>query len=144
MGNENEIREIKEAIDAGRVALGSLGDAYRELQSASRYSIADILGMNLIGGIGKHVKISKAKDNLERARMALQKFSTELRDVHSLDHVIDIGDFWTFTDFFFDGLFVDIMVQSKISQALSKVSEAQNRVAHIIDELQRRLDQLRD
>ena len=55
----------------------------------------------------------------------------------AVDLRIDIGSFLSFADFFFDNFFVDWMVQSKIDQAKSQVSQAIRQVEGILTELRR-------
>ena len=45
------------------------------------------------------------------------------------------GSFAAFADFFFDGLFADWFVQSKINESLSNVRNAINNVENILQDL---------
>lgn len=86
----------------------------------------------------KQSKINDARGELEAARYALRSFEKELQDVsRAVDLRIDIGSFLSFADFFFDNFFVDWMVQSKIDQAKSQVSQAIRQVEGILTELRR-------
>ena len=86
----------------------------------------------------KHVKIGDAKSSLNQAKYDLERFSRELSDVRDLQGLdIEIGDFLTFADFFFDGFLADIMVQSKIKQAQQKIDDAIYRVETVLDRLRR-------
>lgn len=53
-------------------------------------------------------------------------------DIH-----LNIGDFLTFADFFFDGLIADYMVQSHIHQTREQVNHAITQVERILSELRR-------
>ena len=46
---------------------------------------------------------------------------------------IDAGGFLSFADYFFDGFFVDWMVQDKINRAKEQVSEAIRQVERVMD-----------
>ena len=97
--------EIREAIEAGERALVSLQDARESLGSARNWGLLDLLGGRSISGLVKHVKIDNARQSLNRAKADLNRFSKELSDVRDLQGLnIEIGDFLTFADFFFDGL----------------------------------------
>ena len=55
---------------------------------------------------------------------------------------VDIGSFAKFADFFFDGLFADWFVQSKINESLSNVESAIGRVKSLLEDLRRNLKDL--
>ena len=130
--------EIREAIEAGERALRSLKEAKNSLSSAKNWGLFDILGGKNISGVMKHVKINDAKSNLNQAKYDLERFSRELSDVQDLPGLnIDIGNFLTFADFFFDGFVSDIMVQSKIKQAQRNVDDAISRVESMLRSLQK-------
>lgn len=87
----------------------------------------------------KHSKMDKAKDDMEQAKYDLRNFSRELQDVSMhCDLNIETGDFLSFADWFFDGFFVDWMVQDRINKARSQVDEAIRRVERVLDQLQGR------
>ena len=132
----NRDLEIREAIDAGERALLSLRDATNSLGSARGWGIVDMLGGRGLSGLIKHVKIGDARNSLSQAKADLTYFSRELADVRDIKGLdIEIGDFLTFADFFFDGFLADIMVQSKIRQAQDKVDDAINRVEYLLNRL---------
>ena len=49
----------------------------------------------------------------------------------SYTHLLDVGDFLTFADYFFDGIIADWMVQTRIKDAEAQVEEAKQRVTRI-------------
>ena len=67
----NEMREIREAIQAGERALMSLRKAEEKLTSASNWGLWDIFGGGLISGIAKHNKMSEATTYMEEANETL-------------------------------------------------------------------------
>lgn len=131
-------REIQEAIRAGERALDSLHDAERMLGSAGNWGLVDMFGGNTISGLMKHKKINDASRCLSDAKADLRAFSRELDDVRGLDDLnINVGDFLTFADFFFDGFVADFLVQSKIGDAKRQVKEAIRRVEDTLRKLRR-------
>ncbi len=128
-------KEVHEARLAGERALSSLQEAKKNLSSAGKWGIADIFGGGAIVGFIKHSKIDNAKHCIERARLDLRSFQRELSDVAGYVQNIDVGDFLTFADFFFDGFVADMMVQSKISRMKKQVDEAIFRVEAILRQL---------
>lgn len=135
--NKDMTVEIYEAIDAGERALRSLRQAQQYLNSAGTWGLFDMFGGNLITGIMKHSKINNASRSIDDARYDLRKFQKELRDVDTLVPDVNVGDFLTFADFFWDGFVADIMVQSKISKGKKQVAEAITRVEAILAQLKR-------
>ena len=137
--NESERREINEAISAADNALKHLYAADRRLKSARNWGLVDIFGGGggLISGLAKHSKMSSAEREIEEARFALQKFSKELRDVSGYSS-IHINEFLTFADFFFDGFLMDVIVQSKISDAKKQCDKTIKQVESIKKELEAR------
>ena len=132
----NKELEIREAINAGERALRSLQDAKSSLDSARGWGILDILGGRGLSGLIKHVKIGDARSSLDQAKADLECFSRELSDVREIQGLdIEIGDFLTFADFFFDGFLADIMVQSKIRQAQDRIDDAIFRVEEVLRQL---------
>ena len=128
--------EIREAINAGERALRSLEEARRSLGSARNWGLLDLFGGRTISGLMKHVKVSDARGDIERAKRDLDLFSRELSDVRDLQGLnIEIGGFLTFADFFFDGLLADILVQSKIRKAQEQIDEAICRVQDLLSRL---------
>ena len=132
----NRDREIREAINAGERALSSLRDAKRSLGSARGWGIVDMIGGRGFSGLMKHVKVGDARNSLNQAKADLDRFSRELSDVRDIQGLdIEIGNFLTFADFFFDGFFADIMVQSKIRQAQDKIDAAIDQVESLLRKL---------
>ena len=132
----DESKEIREAVISGEKALVSLKDAKRYLDSARSWSVVDIFGGDLFSGLMKHSNIDKASQAMDRAKHDLRDFQQELHDVHDLpDMHIDMGDFMTFADYFFDGFIVDFMVQSKINEARQQVNNAISRVEGILRQI---------
>ena len=129
-------KEVNEAIAAGTTALLSLRKAQEELGHARNWGIVDMLGGGLLTDIFKHSKINTAENCIANAKHYLNIFQMELRDVSAYPEIqIEIGDFLTFADFFFDGIIADYMVQSKIANARKQVGDAIERVEQILYQL---------
>ena len=133
MRNENKMREINEARTAGREALYSLQQAEKKLDSARGWGIWDMLGGGMISTMVKHSKINDASNLMEEAQQKLFDFQRELQDVQVPARFrVEIGDFLTFADFFFDGLIADWMVQSRIGEAREQVGKAIEKVRQVL------------
>ena len=131
-------KEIQEAIQADNHALACLSQADAYLQSAKNWGLFDMLGGGALTTFFKHSKMDDARYEMERAKRALQGFRKELADVDQRLHLsLEIGDFLTFADYFFDGLIADWLVQSKIQDAKAQVENAIIQVRQIREDLLR-------
>lgn len=122
------------AIDKGEKAKACLEEALDALNSASNWGILDIFGGGMFTTFVKHSRIDRARDYIYQSREYLWEFKRELSGGEYIK--IDIGSFLTFADFFWDGLFADILVQSRINDAKRQVSS-------VIADLDRVLSRLR-
>ena len=131
-----DIKEVKEAIEAGEKAKSSLEKMKSHLNTAQSWGVWDMLGGGLISNIAKHSAIEKANEIAHRAQSDLRSFQKELSDVNNFTDIsVDLSNFATFADFFFDGFFVDWFVQSKINNSISNVDNAYNRISDIVWDL---------
>ncbi len=122
-------REVDEALAAGQSAEEALSGVLQELDDAGDLGVWDILGGGMLVTMAKHEHIDEARAGIDRAQRAMSRFRTELADVCVGDMPqVQIGEFATFADYFFDGLFADWAVQSGIREAQANVEEAYGRV----------------
>ena len=138
--NEVMRREMQEAIIAGERALSSLRSAHEKLNSAGNWGLFDMFGGGLFSTIMKRSKMSDAQNLMEIAKSDLLRFQRELKDVNiPLDLRMEVGSFLSFADFLFDGFVADYLVQTKISDAKTQVSDAIYKVERILNELKRQM-----
>lgn len=129
-------KEKREAIEAGERALDSLRTAKECLDSAKNWGLVDIFGGGFFTTMMKQSKMEQASRNMEEAKYNLRNFSKELNDVNmSCNLNIGTNDFMTFADYFFDGVFVDWMVQERINTAKGQVEEAIQKTEYIVNQL---------
>ena len=130
-------KEKREAIDAGNKALKSLHTAKENLDSAHNWGRFDMFAGGLISSLAKRSKMNQARQHMEQAKWDLPNFCEELKDVDMISHLdIETDDFLSFADWFFDGFFVDWMVQDRINTARDQVEEAIQRLKVILQELE--------
>ena len=133
-------KELQEAINAADEALVYLRRADERLGKARTWGMLDMFGGELLTTLMKHNRMNEAQRDMDQAKFALQRFQKELQDVDQVVELnIDVGEFVTFADFLFDGLFVDWYVQSKIADARRQLAAAIWKVQTIRDRL---VDQL--
>jgi len=136
MNNMRNQQEIHEAINAADDALIALRNAENSLSSAGNWGIWDIIGGGFLSTFFKHNKMDQAQRELDEARKALQRFRNELADLgRTADFNLDVHGFLRFTDYFFDDIFSDLMVQSKIRQGRQQVQQAIGQIEGIRQQL---------
>ena len=138
-----EQKELREAIDAGRVSISSISVMKDHLGTAKSWGMWDMLGGGLLSNIAKHSAIDDANRSGHNVTQNLKIFKKELADVDRFtDMEVNMSSFTKFADFFFDGFFVDWFVQSKINSSLSNVSSIEESVNVILSDLNRKLREL--
>lgn len=136
-----EIKELKEAITPGNMAINTLNEAIELLDSAGDWGTWDLIGGGLIADMMKHDKIDKAKQAILNAQTYVQRLQVELQDVNmSLDGSIQITGGAVFADVFFDGLIADWYMQSKISQSRDNVVATCGKIRKIVSTLSTQLN----
>ncbi|EGW37003.1 hypothetical protein [Desulfosporosinus sp. OT] len=137
-----DLKEINEAISAGKRALDSLDSVLSSLESAEGWGTWDLLGGGLISDLAKHSHIDDAKVEAENLQRLLRQFKTELTDISiSAEIVIETEGFAKFADFFFDGLIADWFMQSKISESQASVERVKSQVLSIVAKLEHMIAQ---
>lgn len=136
--HQSLIKELDEAIEAGRIAMGSLNETLSSLESAKGFGVWDMAGGGLIASAAKHSHLDEARYHADSAQRSLSRFKTELADVKIHSKLqIEIGSFETFADFFFDGFLVDWMVQSKMNESADEVEAARGQVKQVLSKLEK-------
>ena len=138
-------KELEEALSAGENAKRLLGQVQDDLDSARSWGTWDMLGGGLIATMAKHDRLDSAQSSIRAAQRALSDFRTELADVSQLQVPnIQIGEFATFADYFFDGIFSDWYVQSSIKKAQEGVSEVRMKLTAALRDLEAASQDLND
>ncbi len=132
-----KLKEIDEAIFAGKRVMDSLNNAYDELGRAENWGVWDMAGGGLISGIAKHGHIDNAMGDIEQVRKRMLAFKSELCDIKLGDEFgIHISETARFADVFFDGLISDWFVQAQINESQSSVVNAKSRVSAVLGKLE--------
>lgn len=140
------LREISEAEEAGASASHALDLALDKLGSAEGLSMWDtFFGGGLIVSALKYSEIDSSDDYVHRAERALRHFKTELMDVQNMaseSFTVNNNDIFTFTDIFFDNIFSDWMVHSRITDAKKNLQTVFADVRRVLDQLARKRDEM--
>lgn len=129
-------KEIDEAITEGKRAIDHVGRIIRSLQSAANWGTYDMMGGGMLATMAKRNHLNEAQTQMHDFQNQLKHFNRELEDVgSSIDFNIQITEFLSFADWFFDGFFVDWAVQSKINEAKSQMTQLDNKLRKIVRDL---------
>jgi hypothetical protein len=139
---QSNSRELKEAMHAGDAVLKEVNGVIGSLRSAQGWGTWDLVGGGLLSTAIKHSRVHDARDSVHRVQQKLMVFSRELKDVDPYLQsgvAIDIGGFASFADYFFDGLIVDWIVQSRIKNSLANAVLQRDKVDNILEVLKHTL-----
>jgi len=132
--------QVSEAINLTNQILGYVEQAERSLSSARNWGFFDVLGGGFITDLIKHSKLNRARDAMDSVNYLMQRLQQVLGSIQlPADYRMQIGNFSTFADFFFDGVFADVYMVSKIMQSLDEVRN----LKHKLYDLKARLEGLR-
>ena len=133
---ENQEREIREALEAGKRALESASQVSDSLHSAENWGIGDLIGGGFLFDLKKHEYMDEAQAEIEHLQVCLLRFRTELTDISiSADIEVKADGFLRFADYFFDGLLVDWSVQNRIQDAQDQIQEVCGQIQQALDRL---------
>ena len=133
---QKQIKEVEEAIAAGRRAQGLADSILEDLSSAESWGTWDLLGGGLISDMAKHSHLDNAQGKIESLQVELRRFKTELSDVKiQSDLNVQIEGFLHFADYFFDGIFADWTVLDKIKDSRAKVQDVKGKVGMMLKNL---------
>ncbi|QHQ59413.1 hypothetical protein Ana3638_00200 [Anaerocolumna sedimenticola] len=132
------IKEVQEAILAGKRVMEQINSAESSLDSAEGWGTWDMFGGGLLTDMIKHSHIDDAKAAASCIQTLLNQFRTELADIKINSEIhIDIEGFAKFADFFFDGLISDWVIQSRINESLDSVRKVKDEVNNVLNKLEK-------
>ncbi|GAB3019525.1 hypothetical protein [Spirosoma pulveris] len=131
-------QELAEAKGAGLQALQEVRQLTQLLDEAHTWGTWDILGGSTISSMIKYSKLDEVRDQSQRVTYSLQQFRREYKDVDQTflpDWTFD-NNLTRFVDIFFDNIFTDWSVQSRINEARTTAHTLENQLVTAIAELQ--------
>ncbi|WMJ77606.1 MULTISPECIES: hypothetical protein [unclassified Sedimentibacter] len=130
------IIEIDEAIKAGEDALDYIEKTIKELENAQNWGDGDGMIGKIINPSAKYEHVDKAGQYAEYTQRSLGRFKRELSDIKMITGKrIAIGIFDAFSDYFYDGLIFDWVVQSDIGKSLDAVKNTKNHIDKAMSKL---------
>lgn len=134
-------KEIREAISAGELAKIKADVVLDEMDKAKGWSKRDMWGGGIIADVQKYSHLDQAQGQIERLQVQLRRFQTELTDVQiTMESTqINVEGFLKFADWFFDDLFSNRIVHSKIKNSQSQVQEIRRKIIRALQNLKEML-----
>ncbi|OCT15658.1 hypothetical protein A8709_16490 [Paenibacillus pectinilyticus] len=131
------VKELQEALTAGRLVLASLTDASNSLDKAENWGKWDLWGGGMLSTHAKHSHVDDAKTFIQQANHQILNFQSELKDLHhSFQIEIDISSTLKMADYWFDGLIADWIVQGRINNSQNQTLSALNHIRPVVNRLQ--------
>lgn len=125
-------KELREAIVACDRVIGRLDSAKDAINSAQGLGLLDLIGGKFFMTFFKRRQISKAENEIVKARKDIENLNAELADLKAyVDIDFETGGLLGFLDYFFGGPIADFLVLSKLGAAKKKISDAKTRVLEI-------------
>ncbi len=132
------LEEIRQAKEAGSVAVNSIKTVLSHLANAEKWGQWDMYNKN--GSYYDHLKhgaIDKAVEEAYKTKHYLSIFREELADVgFTQSFQLNVEAFSKFTDIFFDNLISDWIVQRKIKNVIGSVGSTHDKVINLIQALE--------
>ena len=134
---EKFLEKSKQAIQIGIEAKAQFIETRTLLKKAARWGILDVLGGKGYSAHKKHKYIQEANDGAllaQSKRKILENKVSQIR--HDSDIDFQIEESFVFMDFVLDGIYINLLVQEKIEEAIHKVDVQMNEVHKIMNQLE--------
>lgn len=131
------IFEMQEALNVGADALKLLDNVMNKLQQAQNWGQWNNRRRGMINMSARYM--DHAKDAAYRARISLQQFERELKDVYGAQNFnlnFRFESSSSFVDVFFDNLITDWVVHQKIQNTFASVRSVRDRTYRLASTLQ--------
>lgn len=130
---EQQEKEIQEAVAAGKKALRTVDEIIKTLDSAEGWSTLDMLGGGLFTDMAKYEDLDKVQELAEKLQKKLHRLKSELADVEiPSDIEVNIDSFMHFADYFFDGLFADLAVREQILLSQKQAEDTRGQIQLVL------------
>ncbi|QAA30721.1 hypothetical protein [Clostridium manihotivorum] len=142
------IKELKEAVLSGENLLARIDDAQDSLSSAKNWGTLDLFSDSIIVSIEKHEKIDDTQVKLNKIPYLVDKFKKELSDVtasfETISNKLEFSLITKTVDIFFDNIFTDISVLTKIEESYDEIRHLARYVDECVIDLKREKERLED
>lgn len=134
------VLELTESAAAARRALASIAAASGSFESAGNWGVWDMVGGGMISSMVKKERVREGLDGVDRVQSDLRRLEQELDDVRhavptSVPEGLEIGSgAWTW-DVWFDNIFSDLNMQSRIREMEGNLAHLAGKVRRIAAEI---------
>lgn len=138
-------QEVSEAHGQGRKCLEILDLIIHELQKAKQWGQWDMYGGGRRRtGYFKHDAVDRARNLSYQAKHKLIRFKKELADIGIEAYHMDVNveNFGSFTDIFFDNLISDWIIQKKIHNSLINIQRVKDKIINLSHALKQEDDKV--
>lgn len=130
------LQEISEAESAAFKAKEALENAKAVLENAKNWGYVDMAGGDFLATAIKRSYMDDARASLHTAQHYMEMLQAELSDLgKDLTTNLDISEFLSIADYFFDNIFSDYLVQDKITRSTSQVNKCLEKLEGLLLEL---------
>lgn len=135
--------ELNEAYNEGQKSLKTIQVVMDHLKKARQWGNWRGHQNKRRASILKHQAIDKAMKHLHVAQHHLNLFSRELKDLgeNNIEFSLNMDHFGKFTDFFFDNLISDWIVQQRIKATLGNLESTKSHISRILMNLMKEVEQ---
>ena len=150
LNHEARIRELREAVKAGKKAETTLLRLINDLSNITRWGNSFVDKKNAkIGGkgsnssAGKRKFVSQSKKDAYKANVLLENFETEIQDIQKhfkIDYRNYIKSFEDFLELFYDNLITDWIVKKNLKNTSFAIQTVHDKVARILAMLDKEIE----
>lgn len=134
----SQLAELEEAMKCASAVAATAENAMSHLESAEDWATIDVWSRGgLISHIAKYNHIDDAQEEFNTLSVQLRQLRKELKDVEIVDDSLMMGIDSTsrIFDFWFDNIFTDLSVRSKIREDQDSLRHLQNKIQRMISDL---------
>lgn len=139
-------QELNEAIEQGTVSFNLLSQVIQQLSQVrnwGQWPASNRRGMR--SAMQRRNAIERARNLTFQVKHHLKLFDNELKDVGQRFEIqVDTSSFSKFSDFFFNNIITDWIVNQQLSTAMGSAKSAQDYVRGLVGHLQSRLQETDD
>jgi hypothetical protein len=138
-------KELQEALEAGSICQNLLKQISDHLNRVRNWGGFHHQKRGQLERMQRRDAIDRARNLSYQVRHHLQLFDRELKDIgHQLNHGIDTAQFSEFTDFFFNNIITDWILQQKLTKAIGSVQMTYKEVLSILNYIDQTLIQTQE
>ncbi len=131
-------REVAEALEAGAVALGHLDEVAMVLDTAANVQWDDLFAEGVGATAEQRQRLDQMANLLRVTHRSLRALYNELKDVDGVREAVPADGWHEALEGFFDDIFSNLAISSRIGDAVARVELAQSRVKRCVEVVEER------